>query len=325
MPQREDGRLAESDGRSGAVRVMGRVAMVFVLCVAAVRGGGATENGAAGTAVVDIVVSRGLVTARLRDAPLNAVLGALAARAGFVLVIDGKFARPVSWTMTDVPLDKAIARLVGDNGLVMLYATARGARRLSEVRVYSAPARRAPAFPNKFAPAPSGDPVPRARRPASVEDLAAVLAGETDFGLRRAAVIDLGQRDGPDAVAALAAALDGDDRLIRIQAARALGDMADVEAAGVLVGVLDDPDPTLRRLAARGLGDIGATGATGATGAAGVLSELLAGDPAAQVRREAARSLGWLGEASGLWALERASADPDETVRAAVDAALAGW
>lgn len=268
-----------------------------------------------------VAVEHGLVTARLREAPLNAVLGALAARGDFTLVMGGKLARPVSWTMSDVPLDKAIARLVGDNGLVMLYATA-GARRLREVRVYNGPARRAPAFTDKFAPAPSGDP-------ASVEELAAVLAEETDFGLRRRAVIDLGQRAGPDAVAALAAALDGDDRLIRIQAARALGDMGgDMTgraAAAVLSGLLDDPDPTLRRLAARGLGDIGATGATGAAGAAGVLSELLAGDPAAQVRREAARSLGWLGEATALWALEGASADPDETVRAAVDAALAEW
>lgn len=193
------------------------LAVVLAVWVAA-QGAGAGE--AAGPEL-HVTVEQGLVTARLREAPLEAVLGALSTRAGFDLVMDGKFARPVSWTMRDVPLDKAIARLVGDNGLVMLYATARGARRLSEVRVYSAPARRAPAFPNKFAPAPSGDPVPRARRPASVEDLAAVLAGETDFGLRRAAVIDLGQRDGPDAVAALAAALDGDDRLIRIQAARA--------------------------------------------------------------------------------------------------------
>jgi hypothetical protein len=311
MPQREDGRLSESDGGSGAVRVMGRVAVVFVLCVAAARGGGATESGAAGTAVVDVVVSRGLVTARLRDAPLNAVLGALAARGDFVLVIDGKLARPVSWTMSDVPLDKAIARLVGVNGLVMLYATA-GARRLREVSVYNGAARRASAFTNKFTPVPSDEP-------ASTEDLAAVLAEETDFGLRRKAVIDLGQRAGPDAVAALAAALDGDDRLIRIQAARALGDMTGRDAAAVLSGVLDDPDPTLRRLAARGLGDMGGAGAVG------VLGELLAGDPAAQVRREVARSLGWLGEATALWALERASTDPDETVRAAVDAALAEW
>ena len=289
-------------------RVGAGFAIVLAVCVAA-QGAGAGE---ASGPELRIAVEQGLVTARLREAPLNAVLGALAARGDFTLVMDDKLGGPVSWTMRDVPLDKAIARLVGDNGLVMLYAPPPGARRLREVRVYNGPARRASAFTNKFAPTPSRDP-------ASVEELATVLAEETDFWSRREAIIDLGQRAGPDAVAALAAALNGDDRLIRIQAARALGDMWGRAAAAALSGLLDDPDPTLRRLAARGLGDIGAAGAVG------VLGELLIGDPAAQVRREAARSLGWLGEATALWALESASADPDETVRAAVDAALAEW
>lgn len=87
------------------------------------------------------------------------------------------------------------------------------------------------------------------------------------------------------------------------------------EAAAPVAGGLGDPAPEVRAQAARALGDFGATRHSRAIAA-------LLRDPSAHVRREAAHALGDLQDPATRPALEAARADPDPAVAAKVDWAL---
>ena len=86
-------------------------------------------------------------------------------------------------------------------------------------------------------------------------------------------------------------------------------------AIPALDAALDDDDPNLRGRAIAALRAVGGARAAAAIGAA------LHEDPDPNIRRMAARALGRMDHDAALAALEAAQTDPDENVRASVEAA----
>ncbi len=70
---------------------------------------------------INVSVHEGLLTLRAMDAPLADVLASIGEAAGFRVVFKGAMDTPVSWTLTDVPLEKALRRLLGRGSYVMTY------------------------------------------------------------------------------------------------------------------------------------------------------------------------------------------------------------
>ena len=67
-----------------------------------------------------------MLTVELRDAPMADVLLAIGAQAGFEVVIRGNLGGAVTWSFSDLPVDKCIRRLLDDSSLIMIYAPSQG-------------------------------------------------------------------------------------------------------------------------------------------------------------------------------------------------------
>ena len=145
----------------------------------------------------------------------------------------------------------------------------------------------------------------------AIEDLALVLAQETDSKVRRVAAFGLGQTGGTKALAALGTALGDKNRSVRFQAIHGLSKIGGQESAEALTITLRDHDPAVRLqtvLALQRVGDIGVVGPLG---------EILAKDKDPQVRRVVVRTLEKLGGDEAWWALFDATSDSDPIVREA--------
>jgi HEAT repeat protein len=115
-----------------------------------------------------------------------------------------------------------------------------------------------------------------------------------------------------EAAPAVVEALSSGDEGVRLSAADApgrLGADASEVAGPALIAALDDAESLVRSCAAAALGLLGYRPAARTVG------ELLENDPDAVVRADAAETLGDIGDAGSLSALEAALDDPDEPVR----------
>jgi len=251
----------------------------------------------AGAAVVAVALQGERLTLDARGAPLAAVLEAIAAEVGFALVVRGDLDRSVTQSFERLALDRAIRRVVGRDALLMMrYARAPPGRQLVEVHVRAASGTRVVRAAAAAAPAASLD----ADRPTRVGEV------------RR-----LARRGDASAVAGLARHLEeDDDRVVRRLVVESLGEIGDPRALPALAAALDDDDPTLRGRA------IAALRAVGGARAAAAIGEALHEDPDPRIRRMAARALGRMDHDAAMAALEAAQTDPNENVRASVEAAL---
>jgi putative membrane-bound dehydrogenase-like protein len=92
---------------------------------------------------------------------------------------------------------------------------------------------------------------------ASIEPLAAYLAGPYETSLRLRALWSLSRNDDATARVPLRSALGDRDARVRLAAARALGTFRDAAAYDGLVALLVDDEPPVRREAATALGRVG--------------------------------------------------------------------
>lgn len=137
-------------------------------------------------------------------------------------------------------------------------------------------------------------------------DCARLLA-DTDALVRTAAVRAVA-RTAPRAGTMLATAAADPDRVVRVEVARHLAGLPE----RVATALLTDPDLRVREAAVQAAG----------AGQTPLLAAILADDPAGDVRRAAARTLGTVGDARAAELLVRGIDDSDAMVRAAVLRAL---
>jgi HEAT repeat protein len=136
-----------------------------------------------------------------------------------------------------------------------------------------------------------------------------------DTARRRDVVRELGGLPAATAEPGLLDALEDDERVVRLEAARAAARVQLLSAVAILRDWLDDPDPDTRATAATALGDIG--DASARDGLVRALS-----DATPEVRRAATAAVATLGGDAAVPALLGALDDPDARVRVGAVEAL---
>jgi hypothetical protein len=107
---------------------MGLAGLLLIAAIVSLNHSGqdavAAEN--APPAMAEMAIREGLLSVKLRHAPMADVLLAIGAQAGFEVIIRGDLSAPVTWSFSDLPLDEGIRRLLADSALVMIYAPSQG-------------------------------------------------------------------------------------------------------------------------------------------------------------------------------------------------------
>jgi hypothetical protein len=237
-----------------------------------------------------VSVDGGRVTVDVQGAPLEEVLGQIAARGGFRLKTAGPLG-PVTIAFANLSLERALRRLVRDHELMLVYGAAPAGEgsRLVEVSVFAAsPSRSAQDRPGPAAVrerAALFSEIDRLGRERGAPRLAELLRGAPDPSVRARAATTLGRVGGAEAAAALTAALSDQTPSVRIQAAHALRSAEGPRAIPAIGDVLlSDPDVSVRRAAVRILGTLPDPAATAALSRA-------AADSDAQIRHDVSRTL----------------------------------
>ncbi len=86
-----------------------------------------------------VAIEEGLLSVRLEKVPLAEVLHEIGKEAGIRVIISGELGAVRPQSFQRLPLEAGIARLVGDNGLVMIRAApddATRTARLTQIMVY---------------------------------------------------------------------------------------------------------------------------------------------------------------------------------------------
>jgi len=300
-------------GKWGFSRAIGLAGLLLIPTIAGLNYPGqdavAAEN--APPATSEVAVRKGLLSVKLRDAPMADVLLTIGAQAGFEVIIRGDLSAPVTWSFSDLPLDKGIRRLLDDSSLIMIYAPLQGQAGVRPLIKVIALGARGDAAAGT---APVARTMPTRKSELSQETAAVSLIDDREDRLRavqRLAIL-------PDAAATTDLALllsQDEDPLIRQIAAIALGRIGGAGAEAALTAALEDEDSLVRGRAIQALAKSGPE-------AVGLLVKALMKDPAPSVRRQAALSLGRMSGEGALDVLQAAQADPDYAVRQAVDFAL---
>jgi hypothetical protein len=272
------------------------------------------------TAATDLSVTvvDGRLSVRLAAAPLDSVLEAIAAQTDLAITIRGDPGTVQAQTFSDLPLVLGIRRLVGEHGLMMVFARADGRRELEhlrEVRIYGDPPSDDVARPGRPLTRTLGrtaEERPAAPEPPGYQELAKKSKAERLMAIR---ILARQQDEAAIEVLGALAAQDPDATVRRI-AATALGNIGGEAAAAALEPALADTDVEVRIQAMRGLHVIGSEAA------AASLGELALGDPDPALRRQAVNLLATLRSEAARATLEVAASDPDDAVRAAAEDAL---
>ncbi len=295
--------------KRGLSRAMALAGLLLIPAIASLDHPGqaalAAEN--ASPATNEVAVREGLLTVELRDAPMADVLLAIGAQAGFEVIIRGDLSAPVTWSFSDIPLDKGIRQLLDDSSLIVIYAPSQGPAGVRPlVKVIALGARGDAAARTT----PVAQTMPSEKTELSQETAAVSLNDDREDRLRavqRLAII-------PDAATTKELTLllsQDEDPLIRRIAAIALGNNGGAGAEAALTAALKDEDSLVRGRAIQALAKWGPK-------TVGSLVRLLMKDPDPTVRRQAALSLGRMSGFGALYALQAAQADPDFAVRQAV-------
>ena len=287
-----------------AVR-LGAFLIVAALGLSVPRPAVLAADQAALPSAIQVAIQHGLLTVDVREAPLADLLQMIGERAGLRVTIHGNVKTLVTDSFAGLSLGEGIRRVVGANGLVLIYAPSRGeagASLLTEVRVYHSPPA---AILSK-----GTDP----KKPAE-----ATRPLDSDRATRLKAVQALARRRDEAAIAALAQTLAQDeDPIVRAQAALALATIGGAQAAAALTTALEDKDPSVRIEAVRAFARVEGERAIPALG------DVLMGDPDPLVRMGAARALSLLQSEEARLTLEAAiSENSDVTVLRTITSALA--
>ena len=280
---------------------------------------------------IGVTVEGELLTIRVQDARLDDVLRAIAEQAGLRLKLTGDLGRPTT-AWFEIRLEDGLRHLVGDNGLILIYEPSRGhsgrhvlteiwVRGVSDGSVVTfEPAASEGALAEFYFDLERFDREGKLRAvralvglddPAAIADLALILARESDPMVRRVAAVGLGNRQGPEAIDALSAALGDRDRSVRFQAIHGLAKIGGRDSAEALATALRDNDPAIRLQTVLALQRIDDASTVGE------LARVLAEDTDSEVRRVTVRTLERIGGPEAWWVLFDAATDRDPKVRGA--------
>jgi hypothetical protein len=254
-----------------------------------------------------VLVKDGFLTLNTVDAPLGVVIQRIGEQADFSVYGHDELVEPVTWSITEVPLDIALRRITRGISFVSVYAPSGG---LMEMRIVGA-AR--DAIDNEVSLART-----IAKRPGEHTEDALAASFDKDLEQMLEMVDQLIAKGDAEAANLLSQMLSEDEPpRLRRRATIGLGKINDEQAKNALTGVLGDSDAVMRRYAVEALGR------NWGRQTVGQLSTVLMNDSDPTVRRLAARALGRMGTIEGLKALHAAQFDPNLSVRQTVTDSLA--
>ena len=261
-----------------------------------------------GTAKIDVLVKDGLLTLKTVDAPLGAVLQRIGEQADFKVFSHDELVERVTWSITEVPLDRALRRLTQGISFVSVHAPSGG---LTELRILGA-AR--DAIGNEVSLTRT-----IAKRPGEHTEDALAGSMDEDLGQMLKLVDSLIAKGDSDAANQLTQMLsEGEPPILRRKAATGLGKMIrDEQAKDALTALLGDSDAVMRRHAVEALRR------NWGQQMAEQLSTVLMNDTEPTVRQLAAHALGRMGTVEALKALHAAQFAPDQSVRQTATDSLA--
>lgn len=266
--------------------------------------------------VIDVVVSGVELTVDVRHAPLARVLEIIGERAGVEVTLHGDVNAPITRSFTGLPLVEGIRELARGYSVIVTYGIPSGESGHATVTgvwvMGSVPGARASSESRAASPVEE-QANPRVAEAADAAALASPigeiqrLAVDADRG-SEAAMARLAEIGASDADAAL-----------REQAVAALGRLTSPGAEPLLVAALADVDVSVRVRAIRGLRTFDTETA------AASLADVLIADVDPRVRLAALAAVGSLSGPRVPTMLEKASTDPDVTVRETAVRWLAWW
>ncbi len=286
-------------GRGGLCAVAGLMLSAVAAAPSAFAGEPIASNGQFG---VSVTIQNGLVSVKARDAALADVLRAVAEQANFILTIKGDSEQNVTWRFRDIPVDRAIQKILQNISSVVTYAPDGAA----VVKVYVLRS--------------GGEPWGAA---AQVEKIIPTKQADIDLLEREDrihAAQSLFRQPNVKAIKQLTRLVSEDqDPTVRAVAAVGLGKIRVDKAKEALIGALSDHDSLVRRRAVQGLGRLWGGDAVEP------LSLALLEDHDPHVRREAALRLGKIRSEEAREILTLAESDTEPFVRRAVTHALASF
>lgn len=193
----------------------------------------------------------GYLTIQVEDVPLDELLDDIARQSGLVVKRYVALDQRVSDRFEQLPLDRALRRILRNRSFVLEYA----AQRPTTLWIVPEGGERATSERTTEQPV-SGD----IDRPGSTARDGAEGRGMPDsdrFPDREEAALALGESTTDDAVTQLSLALIDDDPDVRSAAVSSLTEIGSGEAVQALAAALSDPDPRIREEAVDGLGEIG--------------------------------------------------------------------
>ncbi|MEM7221455.1 MAG: HEAT repeat domain-containing protein [Pseudomonadota bacterium] len=295
--------------------LLARLVILVALWAIPVLAGDARAQQTAKTPGVDVAYEEGLLSLEADGAALSQVLGAIAAEARFDLFLDGDLSRPVSESLSQVPLDQALRLLIDSTTSVFLHDD-EGA--ITGVIVDGEG---------------SGQKRTIAHRSSSfmLDRFGLELVAEQDAEIRA----DLAELDAPERAEAMAWLVDqgGEemvgtlgyflaldrDPVVRQEAASALRRIGGESATRALETGLGDKDSDVRFQTVESLGAMSSERATLALGT------VLFGESDPQVRASAVAALGQTRTEAARAFIQAAADDSDERVRTLAGDLLAAW
>jgi hypothetical protein len=226
--------------------------LVFVYATAS----SAAEHAGTSAGPVDVRIEMkdGLLTLETRDAPLHEVMREIGELAGFKTILVGEFIKPslVNVSFENMPLGKAIERLVSDNNRIILYGLARDDTRqriISQVWLLQS-SEGVVSKVESIAPGREEDV-----KGYKLARLTRMLQQDQDMSVRARAATALGTFQDERAVFALESALLDEDSLVRSEAIKALGRIGNEQASIALGNILlrVSADKSERIMASRAL------------------------------------------------------------------------
>jgi hypothetical protein len=216
---------------------------IFLLCLALAWGVGVFSATAADAAQIRAEIDNGLLSLEARNAPLHQVMREIGEIADFETVLIGNFSKPVlvNITFKDLPVRKAVERLVAAENRIIVYAPAAddaSARVITRVLLLQAGTT---ATDMSFAESQSIESGSEADvRDHKLDQLISMLQPDQTEETRSRAAMALANFEDERAVTALESALQDNFPAVRLQAINSLGRVGSEQASAALIGFLQN-------------------------------------------------------------------------------------
>lgn len=258
---------------------------------------------------LSLEINAGQVTITADSVPLAVILTEIARQSHLRMELHGSFEQRISIKLRQLPLAKALNRILRTHDFALQYRPQSGSGQLwAFSREAESGLGSGKATISEFLPGAMSE------SEQMIASLSFALTGENrDASLQ--AIAELADIGGDEAAVALTAALQNTDAAVREEGAHALGEIAGEVAIQALQQALQDQQTDVREAAIAALAEIGGDQATRLLGNA-------LNDPVSSLRQDLLYALAEIGSDTAIDLIRQALVDQQATVRETADEIL---